>query len=69
MGVGVDHSRKHRHLAEIDHASGGRLRLDLGDRPHGLDAFPFYQNAHVVLDLLRTAVDQTAGFDQDLLGR
>jgi len=67
--VRVDQSRQHRHLAQIDDACAGGLSLDLRERAHRLDALTFDQDADVGLDLLRAAIDETAGFDEHLLWR
>ncbi len=67
--VDVDEARQHRQLRQIDDLGvGAGLALDLRERPNGFDAVALDEDADVGLRLVGAAVDQAAGFDQNLCG-
>jgi hypothetical protein len=66
--MGVDHSRQHRRLAEIDHpGAGGNLELRL--RPDIGDALALQQHHLLRQHLAGLAVEQLAGADRHHLRR
>jgi hypothetical protein len=68
VGVGVDHSRQHRRLAEIDHLGAGG-NLELRFRPDIGDALALQQYHLLREHLAGLAVEQLAGADSHDLRR
>jgi len=63
----VDETGQDGHLRQVDDAGVARLGLNLRQGPHGTNPLAVDQDPDVGLGLGRTAVDQTAGLDENWL--